>query len=102
MRLFKELKNIWYNKKIIFESFLYTVRDYIYELFGVQTKSYLIYKWRKNICDRCKFKSKDDSEKCVIPKGECCSLCGCMLKLKLRHKDSYCPIGKWSIYVDSN
>ena len=51
MRLFRELKNIWHNKKIIFESFLYTVRDYIYELFGIQTKSYLIYKWRKGICD---------------------------------------------------
>lgn len=78
------LKEIWKNRKLIFEGITNAViRDEVVEDIAVL---------RHDICDKCEFIGDD----CALPgTAPCCNECGCSLSLKTRSLASSCPKGKW-------
>lgn len=78
------LKEIWKNRKLIFEGITNAViRDEVVEE---------IAELRHEICDACEFQGDD----CAVPgTAPCCNECGCSLSFKTRSLASECPKGKW-------
>jgi len=95
MRLFREIGSIYSNRVLILKSIYYRVYDSILSLFNIDNERKTIVNYRKGICKNCKYKKEYNKEECVVPFFDCCSICGCAIDLKVRHKDSHCPIGKW-------
>lgn len=78
------LKEIWKNRKQIFEGITNAViRDEFVED---------VAKHRYEICNACS--SKGD-ECVVIGTAPCCNECGCSLTFKTRSLSSECPLDKW-------
>lgn len=78
------LKEIWKNRKLIFEGITNAViRDEVVEE---------IAELRHDVCDKCEFQGDD----CAVPgTAPCCNECGCSLAFKTRSLASSCPKGKW-------
>lgn len=78
------LKEIWKNRKQIFEGITNTiVKDAVVEQ---------IAQLRYDICYDCENKGRKCAVKGTAP---CCNLCGCSLAFKTRALSSDCPAGKW-------
>lgn len=56
---------------------------------GIFHKEESLYSKRYTKCAICKYKET------VSPVGEICSICGCILKNKLRVPEENCELGKW-------
>jgi hypothetical protein len=95
MKFTKRVKLVYQNFGSISHAFLLWIKDGISKLTGKESESQKLYRQRIKICRVCKFKRYNDTEMCVIPFSECCGLCGCTLRLKLRLKEEKCPIGEW-------
>ena len=82
------LKDIWKNRKEIFEGIKNAiVRDSLIET--IAEKRSLIC----NDCDRM-------GNKCAVPGTQpCCNECGCSLSFKTRSLSSDCPLEKWQALV---
>lgn len=82
------LIRIWKNKGKILEG----IKNSIFKQEHIEE----IAKLRNYICEVCPhLDTKGD--KCAIPGTQnCCSLCGCSLKLKLRSLSSACDDGRWN------
>lgn len=79
------LKQIWKNRKQIFEGITNSILRDEY----VESVSRL----RMEACDVCP--SKGD-ECVVIGTAPCCNECGCSLTFKTRALSTECPLGKWN------
>jgi hypothetical protein len=78
------LKEIWKNRKQIFEGISNTiVKDAVVEQ---------IAQLRYDICYDCEHKGRKCAVKGTAP---CCNECGCSLAFKTRSLSSDCPLGKW-------
>jgi hypothetical protein len=75
----EKLKRIIENRNKIIEGLANTIfkKDFVED----------VSRYRYEICSKCKYKS----EKCIVP-GECCSICGCNLKMKTRSLSSHCAL----------
>ncbi len=78
------LKNIWENRKQIYEGIKNSViRDAFVE--DVAAK-------RIALCNLCPSKG----DECEVPgTAPCCNECGCSLAFKTRSLSSECPLGEW-------
>lgn len=83
----KKIKEIWQNRKLIFEGIWNTIfrKRYVEK----------IAKERLAICYDCEGLDEEGSE-CAVPGTQpCCIACGCSLALKTRSLSSSCPFNHW-------
>lgn len=84
----KDLKQIWKNRKQIFEGITNAViRDEFVED---------VARVRMEICNACPTKG---DECVVIGTAPCCNECGCSLIFKTRALSTECPQGKWKALI---
>ncbi len=93
MRWLKILRTAWANKADILRALWLYILDNTY-YWARPTPSKELYELRYRTCRTCPHRARW-STKCALIVGECCDVCGCNLRLKLRLPDATCPLNKW-------
>ena len=81
------IKDIWKNKKLIWQGFINTIfkKRYVEKIANE----------RAEICKACEFYDPEGKD-CGVPGTQpCCANCGCSIALKTRSLAAECPVGKW-------